>query len=767
MAVANQEGPLIDASASRLPRTRRTSRDERYVVVVFAVAAAVLAAFGGAAPTGIALVDVIYVGMAGATLSLAGGRSRRIPWLVSGLATLWLTPTTVGRIAAIAALSLAVYSVRAGRRRSIGALVGALLAFALADLGSGPFLGATTLFALVAASPILISGAILMPPHWRRPVARTMSTWVALAAMATLVFGFIGLLTIGDLGDGVRSADRGFDAASDGDEDRSADAFDSSARSFERARARVSSFWTLPARLVPGVGQHVRAVQVVTAEGVALVDAAGDTARSVDPDEVRLVDGGLDLDLIESFQPVLERAERALDRASERIGDVRSPWLVSPLDDRLAELLDELDDARPSAHTAALAARQLPAMLGSDEPVHWLVALTTPAEARGLGGLLGNWVLVEADEGKIEIVLSGRNEDVNERLRANTVELVGPEQYLRRWGRFSPEEFFQDVTLSPDLPMVAEVTADLFEKAMERDVDGVMFLDPFAISAVLELSGPVATTDFRLTDATVVPFLLEDQYIEYQGDELGRVFAINQLVHGAFDAFTTGELPGPRVIADVLAPVIEQDRMGVWWQPGGGPDELIADTSLDGRFPDAGTGELLALVHQNAGQNKLDPHLRREVDYRLRIVDGEADALIAITLHNDVTDLSLPNSIIGSNDQGYPLGTNVARLTVHTSLDLVTARLDGEPFLVERETAFGHDAITALIEVPPGGSRLLEIDATGRSAGSVADFQLTLPYQPLVNDDIVRLDIEIDGVEVTLPSSLLLVADTVLDASGE
>ena len=77
----------------------------------------------------------------------------------------------------------------------------------------------------------------------------------------------------------------------------------------------------------------------------------------------------------------------------------------------MAELIEELEDAQPSARTAAAAVRELPEFLGADGPVNWLVAITTPAEARGLGGLLGNWALVEADDGRITILQTGRNED--------------------------------------------------------------------------------------------------------------------------------------------------------------------------------------------------------------------------------------------------------------------------------------------------------------------------------------------------------------------
>ncbi|MEM7141899.1 MAG: DUF4012 domain-containing protein [Actinomycetota bacterium] len=729
-------------------------------MVVLAAAGAILAALGGAAPTGIGLVDLVYTGAVGAALVLAAGRSRRLAWIASAVLALWITPHTVGRIIALLAIAAGLYAVRHGRRRLIGAAIGAALAFVLGDLGAGPFHGSTVLFAAVAGAPILIGGGRLMPRSWRRPFAVAAGYALAAAAIATALFGLAAFLAVGDVGDGIDDANAGFDAASDGDQQDAAAAFDAASDSFESARSKVSGFWTLPARLVPMIGQNARAIQVTAAEGVALTAAAGDTARSVDPDDIRLVDGALDLGLLEDLQPVLDRAERALDRADERVRDTRSDWLLSPLASRVDELLDELDDARPSARAASLAVDHLPVMLGGDGPVAWLVGLITPAEARGLGGLLGNWVLVTADDGDIEVTMLGRNEDVNRLLRERDVPLTGPDQYLDRWGFFEPNRFFQDVALSPDAPMVAEVTAALFDGAFDTAVDGVMLLDPYAIQAVLQIGGTVDTDDLTLGANEVVDFLLTDQYVRYAGDEAGRVDALNQLVEGAFDAFTTGALPGPRSLVDRFGPIIEQDRLSVWWRDGGGPGELIDVAGLDGAWPTT-DGDVIGLVHQNAGQNKMDTYLERDLDYRLTIDDGNATGVIRVTLRNTLTDLTLPDAVIASNDQGFDLGTNVARLGVHTALRVRGATLDGDALDVNRQDAFGHEVGTILVEIPAGETRVVELRVEGplRADGV---YELTIPAQPLVNADTVTVTVTIDGSEYRLAEEHVLRADLVL-----
>lgn len=709
-------------------------------MVVLALVAAGVAALGSTAPTGIAAVDALYLAAAGATLTFAGGRSRRYTWIVSALVALWIAPSLVGKLLAVVAIGIGAWSVRTGRRRWAGAAVGLVLVVVLGDLGAGPFLGSTTLLAAASAAPMLTSALIHVPVGRQRTIVGAISLAGAAAVVATVVFVGVVALTVDDVDKGVEAAQAAFAAASDGDGAAASSLFEVAADRFDDARGLVGGPWSLPARLVPLVGQHVRATQVVASEGTSLARVAADTADEVDPDEVRIVDGRVDLSLVDSLAPTLDRVDRSLTRALDRIGDVQNPWLVGPIEARLSELLIELDAAVPAARTASLAARHVPEMLGSGGPVGWLVLLTTPAEARGLGGLVGSYMVVRADDGRIEITESGRNEDLNASLRAGDARLDGPAHFVDRWGA-DTARFFQDVTLSPDLPTVATVAADLFAQAMGSTMDGVVVVDPASIGAILALTGPVQVGDLRLDSSSVVDFLLEDQYVRFDGDEDGRVAALDQLVRATFDSFLDGALPGPRGLADALGPLIDQDRIGVWWMQEGGPGELIDAAGLDGRFPRPDGGDLLAVVHQNAGQNKLDVHLDRTIVYRAEKRGDRVTATAEITLHNRAPSSGLPASVIGSNDQGYPPGTNVANVAVHTALDLVAARLDGEPIDVGRALVFDGEALSVIVEIPAGGRRVLEVDVAG-TIGS-GRYRLHLPHQPLVTTD--RVTVEVGG----------------------
>ena len=264
--------------------------------------------------------------------------------------------------------------------------------------------------------------------------------------------------------------------------------------------------------------------------------------------------------------------------------DVQGPWLLPPIADRLEEVEHELESARPVAQTAALAVGELPELLGRSGPVHWLVLTVTPAEARGIGGLVGNYLVIEADAGRVEILTSGRNEDLNAALAGVGATLQGPDRYRDRWGMSTPERFFQDVGLEPDLASVGAVAADLYEQATGLSIEGVVTVDPFAFAAILEVTGPLTVGQHRLGSANVAEFLLIDQYVEYADDEAGRVLLLGTLVSAAFDVLTRSELPGPARSRNHRSlgrtgsarPVVK---------PGGAATELIDLSGLDSRFP--------------------------------------------------------------------------------------------------------------------------------------------------------------------------------------
>ena len=128
--------------------------------------------------------------------------------------------------------------------------------------------------AWLAATPLCVSALRRLPAGRARAIGAAVSVGVLAALLATLIFGLVALWSLGDVTDAIDASTEGFELASDGDQDGAAAALGAAEASFDSARGKVGGFWALPARLVPIVGQHVRAVQVAASEGVSLTQTA-------------------------------------------------------------------------------------------------------------------------------------------------------------------------------------------------------------------------------------------------------------------------------------------------------------------------------------------------------------------------------------------------------------------------------------------------------------------------------------------------------------
>ncbi|MEZ5224292.1 MAG: DUF4012 domain-containing protein [Ilumatobacteraceae bacterium] len=172
----------------------------------------------------------------------------------------------------------------------------------------------------------------------------------------------------------------------------------------------------------------------------------------------------------------------------------------------MGELAGEIQQQRTSSDRAIEAVRQAPAMLGADGPRRYFMAFMTPVEARGLGGLMGNWAEVTIDEGRIQVSDFARHTDLNDRA-AGPQRITGPADFLDAWGDYGFRDadgltrwsIWGDVTYSPHFPNVAEVITQLYPQSGGDEVDGVFVMDVYALAALMQLTGEIELADADLT----------------------------------------------------------------------------------------------------------------------------------------------------------------------------------------------------------------------------------------------------------------------------
>lgn len=761
MSAPDDQRPVPSVGPRRRVATvrgrRRTGAVDRTLVWALVAAGAVVGVVGPGAPTGSVAVDVVWRALFGATVALAASRARRWAWIAApAVLTVASEPWLAVGVGAVA-VAAGVLSVRLHRRRAVGAAIGVVcvgLALHLPDLGG---LGGSAAVAAVGVAPLLVSGYRATPVRPRRWVRWSVAAVAAVIVVGTVVAVTALMVAWRDVTDAESAARDGLEAAEGGDTGDAAEDLAAAADGFGSAAGALDAWWARPARLVPVVAQHAEAVTVAAQQGGSVTRAASASAAAIELDELRYRSGRVDLDLLAAAAPALADTATSVGSARQALDDVGSVWLAAPLQDRIDQLADELADVAPDAELAALAAERLPVVLGAEGPKRYLVAFTTPAESRGVGGFVGSWAVLEADDGRLDLVEQGRAADVNERPGRDVRTVTRPSDYVGRYARFRPGYWFQDTTLSPDVPSSALAVADVFAQAGYAPVDGVIFVDPYGLAALLRLTGPVDVPgrDRRLGPDDAADWLLRGQYLETL-DQDERADLLGDVGSAVFDELVATDLPGPRRLGEVLGPPVAEGHLSVVLFDEGGA--ALADRLGTTRpFPAPDGADLAGLVTQNNANNKIDVFLRRTVDYRAEVdpATGQVEATATVSLANDAPATGLPPAVIGSNDRDLPPGTNRLYLSWYSALRLEGATVDGVPATLERQRELGWYVYSTFVEVPPGGSVVVDLELAG-FVDPGSPYRLHLPVQPLVAPDTwtVAVDgppgVTVDPAEVRL-----------------
>lgn len=698
----------------------------------------------GAEPSGYVPSDLLATAALGVAAAVAGSRARRWTWLVlTGVAAAFVEGDGALLASALGVTLAFISSILRERRSAVmGATVGALGVQVILRMHIGLFFGDTALVAFCAVTPMLVSAFRHARRSTRTSVVRLAIVSVFLGAGAACGLGLAVHAASDSMRDAAARAQRGLDAARDGDREAAVRELEASGREFARARRTLRAPWARPALALPILGHNARAATGLAISGEDVAAAAAAAAESVDYDELKASGGQIDLILLEEAQAPVREAAEVLDRSRRRLERASNPWLLSELGEPLSDLLGDITRASEDAEVAAGALDVAPTLLGGSSEKRYLIAFATPSETRYLGGFIGAWGELTVDDGRFELGESGRIDDLSSADGFETRTIEGVPGFTQRYAEWYPTWFVQNATITPDFPTAAEVLRQLYFQATGRSIHGVIYVDPYGLAALLELSGPVRVEGLegRLTWENAPELLLRDQYLMYDTiDE--RTDLLTSALEATFSALTERDLPGPRRLAAVLGPAVRQGRLYVEVFDDGGTD-LLDRIGVRGDLPLAEGKDFVSVRGANAAGNKIDAYLSRDMDYDIKYdpATGVVEGTLDITLANDAPSTGLPDYVIGNrdsragNEAGMSSGTNRMSLAVYTAAQVRSVTVDGRsaPYVSGRDK--GHNVTTFRVDVPPGAKLVVSIELDGR-VGSDSGYELLFDHQPMVNPD--------------------------------
>ena len=377
------------------------------------------------------------------------------------------------------------------------------------------------------------------------------------------------------------------------------------------ARAAVDDPVYRAATFLPWLGPNLDAVGQVTVTvdtlATDVLPPLMEVARSLRPGELAPHDATVDLAPIERASDALQRADQAVVAAQQAISGIDRSELVAPVGDAVSALSTKLTAAGSMTGTGARAARLLPPMLGADGPRDYLVVFQNLAEPRATGGIFGSFAVVHVDQGKVTVLDEGtpaRTLGVFD----PPVEQLSAEQLRLHTAR--PAVYPADVNLTPDFAVAADLFAKMYTARTGKTADGVLAIDPVALSYMMAGTGPVDVGDgVVLTADNVVSVLLSsayDMFDDSEGNALRDAF-VARAAGAAFTAVTAGGGHPEKIMAGLVKASGER-RLLVWSADPAEQADLAA-TELAGQLPQSSGTPTIGVFLNDGGADKLGYYL--------------------------------------------------------------------------------------------------------------------------------------------------------------
>jgi hypothetical protein len=504
-------------------------------------------------------------------------------------------------------------------------------------------------------------------------------------------------------------------------------------------QATDGAIWDVGTR-IPFLGRNVAAVQTVS---VVLDDVASqalppivDVSQKVDVNTFSPRGGKVDLVSIRRLRPAIAAADEALSSARSQLRAIDADSLLGPLRGPVSSVKDNIDSAQSAASSADIAAQLMPVMLGQDEKRSYLLMIQNNAEIRATGGIAGAFAIVSARQGKLSMGRQGSIQDLLP-FKSPVTAMTADEMTV-----FTDQLVtdLRDVNVTPDFPRTGEITRAMVSKGLGVDVDGVISVDPVALSHILAGTGPVVLDDGTTIDENnVVQTLLNTVYLTI-ADAAAQDDVFASAARTIFDVVKAGSSP-PRPIIAGMARAADENRLMVW---SAHPEEQAAlrPTGLSGAFAgDAGTTPHVGIYFGDGAASKMEYYL----EYSSSVVATRclSGGVQEITTTTDVTSNAppgLPITVTGPE-------SSVARGDMRLFAWLYTPfggrfsdiSIDGEKQVINDATLNGRAETTVGFTLQPGQSRIITTTMTsgsGQTGNGV--FSTTPGVQPTPNDTTIE-----------------------------
>jgi hypothetical protein len=346
--------------------------------------------------------------------------------------------------------------------------------------------------------------------------------------------------------------------------------------------------------------------------------------------------------------PELVDVQDRIDRTLARLrGDLRHP-LLPPIDHQVRAAIQKLQPARDAAAPMAALARYLPAAVGENGPRTYLLLFTNPDELRPAGGFVGSFGVITVDRGAPSLIDVRGEQDLDGRYR---VRFPIPAALGARLSFPNNSLDIGDAGWDPDFRSSATLSEQMLGSATGRTVDGTIAIDPYAMAALLRITGPVDVPQYGTLTADNF-FSRVNQIVNVEaGPSSGKkalpVISAAIVKH----LFTTPIDAWPQMMA--TAGDAARGRHVQLYLHDVAVAQALDAARYDGSFVNPPDGkDYLMVVDANVGGTKGDGYVRKSAEARVEVVPGSLirhELVLRYAYPTGISDPAVPKR----GDTGY------------------------------------------------------------------------------------------------------------------
>lgn len=357
------------------------------------------------------------------------------------------------------------------------------------------------------------------------------------------------------------------------------------------------------------------------------------------------------IEQVKQSQPFLEKAFLSLQNAKQHRAKIQAENL-SP---EVQKMLEKIDPALIQLEKGLITARALPGLLGaeSDGPKTYMLVLQNEDELRATGGFLTAVGSVVVQDGKI-INMSFEDSyafDDPEKPYPpppwQLTEYMDASIYLLR-----------DANWSPDFPTTAEWVEYLYAYTRANTVDGIIAIDQYAITQLLETIGPVKVAGYdKPISADNIIATMRASKIPPEGEtnpEWDRKDFIGELAPPILEKIMSGQGFSWQTMIKSVTKLLDEKHVILQFD---NPDitNLLIEQGWNGQVVPF-DGDYLMVVDSNIGFSKTNAIIEQTIQLDIDLGNPQApQKFIEITYRNPADSGKACNDPVEPAERYYPI----------------------------------------------------------------------------------------------------------------